>query len=65
VSEQKHPRLAHVNVRLKEDRPDGDWAIEWRQVRACSLSHAIELAQAMPDVGWCYEASWIPGGVET
>lgn len=52
-------KKAYVYVRL-----DG-WKHEWRLVQANSLSQAIEIANAMPDVVECLEASWIPGGVVT
>ena len=49
----------HVHVKLRSNQ------FEWRIVQAESLSAAIKLAAAMPDVAWCYEASFIPGGVVT
>ncbi len=50
----------YVLVRL------ADWKFEWRKiVTASTLSFAIEIAEAMPDVVAVLEASWIPGGVVT
>lgn len=49
----------HVFVRLKDGRT------EWRQVEARDLSDACRLAEAIPDVERCLEASMIPGGVVT
>jgi len=53
----------HVNVQLKTNKPNGEWQFQWRQVQAKSLDEAILLAEKMPDVLRCLEASFIPGGV--
>ncbi len=50
----------HVNVRLKSDGRH-----EWRQVEAPTLREAIAIAERMPDVAMCTEASLVPGGVVT
>lgn len=51
----------HVHVRLA----DTERTLEWRQVEAETLSDAIKVAEKMPDVEVCLEASVIPGGVVT
>jgi hypothetical protein len=61
TDEQLPLRRVHVNVRLKGI----PWRTEWRQVQARDLSHAVKLAEEMPDVQQCYEASLVPGGVVT
>jgi hypothetical protein len=58
-------RTYHVNVRLKNDRPNGDWHMEWRQVRAVSFDESFKLAEQMSDVRYVYESSLIAGGVIT
>ncbi len=58
-------RTYHVNVRLKEDRPNGDWHMEWRQIRAANFNESFKLAEQMPDVRHVYESSLVPGGVIT
>lgn len=50
-----------VNVRLA----DVDRTREWRTVEAETLSDAIKVAEQMPDVEVCLEASFVPGGVVT
>jgi len=55
----------HVNVQLKTNHPNGDWRFEWRQVEAPTLREAIAVAERMPDVARCTEASLVPGGVVT
>ncbi len=52
-------RPIHVHVKLQSGR------FEWRIVQAEGLSEAIKVAAAMPDVAWCYEASFIAGGEVT
>jgi len=51
----------HVHVRLA----DTGRSLEWREVEALTLSEAIKVAEAMPDMEVCLEASVIPGGVVT
>ena len=51
----------HVHVRLS----DTDRSLEWRKVKAGSLSEAVKIAEQMPDVEVCLEASLVPGGVVT
>lgn len=55
----------HVNVQLKTNHPNGEWRYEWRQVEAPTLREAIVVAERMPDVARCCEASIVPGGVVT
>jgi hypothetical protein len=55
----------HVNVRLKSDDPKAEWRHEWRQVEAPTLGEAVAVANRMPDVAMCLEASFVPGGVVT
>ena len=55
----------HVNVQLKTNHPNGEWRYEWRQVEAPTLREAISVAERMPDVQVCVEASLVPGGVPT
>lgn len=50
----------HVNVKLKKDG-----RYEWRQVEAPTLREAMAVAERMPDVAMCVEASTVPGGVAT
>ncbi len=49
----------YVHVRLA----DIERTLEWRQVEAETLSEAIKVAEKMPDVEVCFEASLVPGGV--
>lgn len=51
----------YVHVRLA----DTERTLEWRQVEAGTLSEAIKIAEKMPDVEVCFEASVVPGGVVT
>jgi hypothetical protein len=56
----------YVRVRLA----DIDRTLEWREVEveamdAASLDAAIKVAEQMPDVEVCLEASFFPGGVVT
>ena len=51
----------YVNVRLA----DAERTREWREVEAETLDAAIKVAEQMPDVEVCLEASWIAGGVVT
>ena len=51
----------YVNVRLA----DVERTREWREVEAETLSDAIKVAEAMPDVEVCVEASITHGGVVT
>ena len=55
------PLSLHVCVRLA----DVDRTVEWRTVKASSLDKAIKIAEQMPDVEVCLEASVTPGGVVT
>lgn len=50
-----------VKVRLS----DVDMTLEWREVEAPTLGDAIKVAERMPDVQVCVEASLVPGGVPT
>ena len=54
-------QVKYVRVRLA----DVDRTLEWRTVEAESLSEAVKIAEAMPDVEVCLEASFIPGGAVT
>lgn len=58
-------RTYYVNCRLKQDRADGDWLMEWRTVIAKSFEESMLLVSEQPDVQWVYESSLIPGGVVT
>jgi hypothetical protein len=51
----------YVNVRLA----DTERTREWREVEAETLDVAIKVAEQMPDVEVCLEASIVPGGVVT
>lgn len=51
----------YVRVRLA----DVDRTLEWREVKAETLSEAIKIAEQMEDVEVCLEASVVPGGVVT
>ena len=51
----------YVHVRLA----DVDRTLEWREVAARDLDEAINVANRMPDVEVCLEASVFPGGVVT
>lgn len=51
----------HVRVRLN----DTERTLQWRQVEAETLSDAVKIAEQMPDVDVCLEASEIPGGAVT
>jgi len=51
----------YVSVRLA----DAARTREWREVEAETLSAAIKVAEQMPDVEVCTEASIYPGGVLT
>lgn len=51
----------HVRVRLA----DVDRTLEWREVEAETLEAAVKVAEQMPDVEVCLEASIVPGGVVT
>lgn len=53
--------MFHVHVRLSDD----ERTLEWRQVVAETLDGAIKVAEQMPDVEVCLEASVLPGGVPT
>lgn len=55
----------HVNVQLKTNHPNGEWRYEWRQVEAPTLREAMAVAERMPDVARCVEASTVPGGAVT
>lgn len=49
----------HVKVLLKNGKH------EWREVEAPTLREAVTVAERMPDVEMCREASTVPGGVAT
>ena len=51
----------YVRVRLA----DTERALEWREVEAENLHAAIKVAERMPDVEVCLEASVTNGGVVT
>jgi hypothetical protein len=51
----------YVSVRLN----DVERTREWREVEAETLDAAIKVAEQMPDVEVCTEASMVPGGVVT
>ncbi len=51
----------YVRVRLA----DAERTLEWREVKAETLSAGIKLVEQMEDVEVCLEASFIPGGVVT
>lgn len=51
----------YVWVRLA----DTNRTLEWREVEAATLDAAIKVAEQMPDVEVCLEASVYPGGVLT
>jgi hypothetical protein len=51
----------YVSVRLA----DAERTREWREVEADTLDAAIKIAEQMPDVEVCTEASIYPGGVLT
>lgn len=55
------PVKCHVRIRLA----DINRTVEWREVAAHDLDEAIKVAEQMPDVEVCLEASFIPGGVLT
>ena len=54
-------KKAYVHARLA----DVDRTLEWREVEAESLDHAIKIVEQQDDVEVVLEASWIPGGVVT
>lgn len=54
-------RDIYVKVRLA----DAGRTLEWRVVKADTISAAIKIVEQMPDVEVVLEASWIPGGVAT
>lgn len=54
-------RKCYVRVRLA----DVNRTLEWRAIVAHSLEEAIKVAEQMPDVEVCLEASFVPGGVVT
>lgn len=54
-------KKCYVHVRLA----DVERTLEWREVEAETLEAAIKVAEAMPDVEVCLEASITPGGVVT
>lgn len=54
-------RTVYVHVRLADVKR----TLQWREVKAESLSNAIKVAEQMPDVEICLEASFVPGGVPT
>ena len=51
----------YVRVRLAY----AERTLEWREVKAETLSAGIKLVEQMEDVEVCLEASFIPGGVVT
>lgn len=51
----------YVRVRLA----DSERTLEWREIEADTLDQSVELAEQMPDVEVCLEASIYPGGVVT
>jgi hypothetical protein len=51
----------YVKVRLA----DVERTLEWRDVEAETLDAAIKVAEQMPDVEVCIEASVTPGGEVT
>lgn len=55
------PLDLHVCVRLS----DVERTVEWRTVKASNLNDAVKVAEQMPDVEVCLEASIVPGGVVT
>ena len=55
------PLNLHVRVRLS----DADRTVEWRTVKASSLDKAVKIAEQMPDVEVCLEASLKPRSVVT
>lgn len=61
MTDVPYPLIYHVRVRLA----DVDRTVEWRSFKAESLDSAIKIAEQMPDVEVCLEASVIPGGVVT
>lgn len=65
IGPQGVPKTFHVNVRLKNDDPKAEWRHEWRQVEAPTLREAMAVAERIPDVAMCVEASVVPGGVAT
>ena len=51
----------YVRTRLADE----ERTVEWRPVLAHDIEEAIKVAEKMPDVEVCLEASIIPGGVVT
>lgn len=54
-------KTVYVRVRLA----DTERTLEWREVEAETLDAAIKVAEQMPDVEVCLEASFTPGGEVT
>ena len=54
-----------VNLYVRVRLADADRTLEWREVEAETLDAAIKVAEQMPDVEACLEASVTPGGVVT
>ena len=60
-------RICHVKSpkRPKTQQACEQCGKEWRQVEAPTLREAMAVAERMPDVAMCVEASVVPGGVAT
>ena len=54
-----------MNVYVRVRLADAERTLEWREVKAETLSEGIKLVEQMDDVEVCLEASFIPGGVLT
>lgn len=61
MTDTPYLRVVYVHVRLS----DADRTRTWRSFKAETLESAVKIAEQMPDVEVCLEASFIPGGVET
>ena len=57
--------VIYVCVRLKNMDSKAQLRHEWRRIEASTLTKAKEVAQLMPDVDICLEASTVAGGVVT
>lgn len=59
------PNGTSMNIYVQVRLADTDRTLTWREIEAESLDAAIKIAENMPDVEVCLEASYIPGGVVT
>jgi len=61
MTDAPYLKVIYVHVRLADE----ERTKTWRSFKAETLESAVKIAEQMPDVEVCLEASFVPGGVET